>query len=89
MEILGKFEILENFEKVGGKLWRREGYMRPKFSILGGFLAFPTETSFTTPHYYPKYEVSAIEFFLWLDAICANSSQDFYALYPEFHRAAI
>ena len=66
MEILGKFEILEyfeNFETVGGKLWRREGYMRPKLSILGGLLALPTETSFTTPHYYPKYEVWVIEFF--------------------------
>ena len=27
------------------------------------FLALPTETSFTTPHYYPKYEVWAIENF--------------------------
>ena len=33
-------------------------------SILGVFLALPTETNFTTPHYYPKYEVWAIEFFL-------------------------
>ena len=29
------------------------------------FLALPTETIFTTPHYYPKYEVLAIEIFLW------------------------
>merc|ERR1712004_773057 len=29
------------------------------------FLALPTETSFTTPHYYPKYEVWAIEIFWW------------------------
>ena len=58
-------EYFENVEKVGGKLWRREGYMRPKFSILGVFLALPTKTSFTTPHYYPKYEVWAIEIFLW------------------------
>ena len=27
------------------------------------FLALPTKTSFSTPHYYPKYEVRAIEFF--------------------------
>ena len=27
------------------------------------FLALLTEMSFTTPHYYPKYEVWAIEFF--------------------------
>ena len=42
----------------------REQTLRPKFSILGVFLALPTETSFTTPHYYPKYEVRAIEFFV-------------------------
>ena len=29
------------------------------------FLALPTETSFTTPHYYPKYEVWALEIFSW------------------------
>ena len=28
------------------------------------FLALPTETSFTAPHYYPKYEVWAIEVFV-------------------------
>ena len=28
-------------------------------------LAPPTKTSFTTPHYYPKDEVWAIEIFLW------------------------
>ena len=43
----------------------RDQPLRRKFSILGGFLALPSETSFTTPHYYPKYEVWAIEFFLW------------------------
>ena len=31
------------------------------------FLALPTETSFTTPHYYPKYGVWAIDNFLWQD----------------------
>ena len=31
------------------------------------FLALLTETSFITPHYYPKYEVWAIEIFLWYD----------------------
>ena len=36
-------------------------------SILGVFLALLTRTSFTTPHYYPKYEVWAIEIFLWYD----------------------
>ena len=34
-----------------------------KIFNLGGFLALPTEMSFTTPHYYPKYEVWAIESF--------------------------
>ena len=29
------------------------------------FLALKTKTTFTTPHYYPKYEVLAIEIFLW------------------------
>ena len=28
------------------------------------FLALPTETSFTTPHYNPKYEVWVIDFFV-------------------------
>ena len=41
----------------------REQTLRLKFSILGGFLALPTKTSFTKPHYYPKYEVWAIEIF--------------------------
>ena len=41
----------------------REQTLRPKFSNSDVFLALPTETSFTTPHYYPKYEVWAIEFF--------------------------
>ena len=41
----------------------REKTLRPKFSILGVFLALLTEMSFTTPHYYPKYEVWAIEIF--------------------------
>ena len=40
----------------------REQTLRQKLSILGGFLALPTETSFTTPHYYPKIDVWAIEF---------------------------
>ena len=31
------------------------------------FLALLTEASFTTPHYYPKYEVWAIENFFWYD----------------------
>ena len=44
----------------------REQTLRPKFSILGGFLALPTETSFTTPHYYPKYEVWAREVFFFV-----------------------
>ena len=35
----------------------------PKFSILGVLLALPTKTSFSTPHYYPKYEVWALTFF--------------------------
>ena len=35
--------------------------LRPKFSILGVFLALPTKTSFTTSQNYPKYEVWAIE----------------------------
>ena len=35
----------------------REQTLRQKCSILGGFLALPTKTSFTTPSYYPKYEV--------------------------------
>ena len=45
----------------------REQTLRPKISILGVFLALPTETSFTTPHYYPKCEVWAIETFLLYD----------------------
>ena len=49
----------------------REQTLRPKFSILGRFLALPTETSFTTPHYYTKYEVWAIE--LFCGAIPLNS----------------
>jgi len=36
-----------------------------KIFILVVFLALPTETSFTTPHYYPKYEVWALEIFSW------------------------
>ena len=39
--------------------------LRAKVSILGVFLALPTETSSTTTHYYPKYEVWAIEKCLW------------------------
>merc|ERR1712122_340646 len=31
--------------------------LRPKFSSFGGFWAPPTKTSYTTPHYYPKYEI--------------------------------
>ena len=38
--------------------------LRPKFSSFGGFQALPTKTSNTTPHYYPKYEIQAIENFL-------------------------
>ena len=38
----------------------RERTLRPKFSILGGFLPLLTETSFTTSPYYAKYEVWAI-----------------------------
>ena len=38
--------------------------LRPKFSSFGGFQAPPTKTSYTTPHYYPKYEIQAIEIFL-------------------------
>ena len=49
-----------------------EQTLRRKFSILGGFLALPTETSFTTPHYYSKYEVWAIEIFLWQDPFKFN-----------------
>ena len=33
----------------------------PKFSSLGGLKTSPTKTSNTTPHYYPKYEVSSKE----------------------------
>ena len=39
----------------------REQTLRPKWSILGVFLALPTKTSFTTSQNYPKYEVWAIE----------------------------
>ena len=38
--------------------------LRPKFSSFGDFQAPPTKTSYTTPHYYPKYEIWAIENFL-------------------------
>ena len=38
--------------------------LRPKFSSFGGFQAPPTKTSYTTPHYYPKYEIQVIENFL-------------------------
>ena len=41
----------------------REKTKRPKFSILGVFLALLTEMSFTTSHYYPKYEVWVMENF--------------------------
>ena len=44
-----------------------EQTLRPKFSVLGVFLALPTESSHTTSHYYPKYEVWAIENSLWWD----------------------
>ena len=37
--------------------WSQGQTLRPKFLILGVFLALPTEMSFTTPHYYPKYKV--------------------------------
>ena len=37
--------------------------MRPKFSIFGVFLALPIKKGFSTPHYYPKYEVWAKDFF--------------------------
>ena len=55
----------------------REQTLRPKFSILGGFLALPTETSFTTSVYYSKYEVSAIENLLVWDPfkMCFSSNQ--------------
>ena len=36
-----------------------------KIFNLGVFLAVLTETSFTTPKYYPKYEVWVVEIFLW------------------------
>ena len=39
----------------------REQTLRPKWSILGVFLALPTKTSFTTSQNYPKYEVWEIE----------------------------
>ena len=52
----------------------REQTLRPKFSILGGFLALPTETSFTTPHYYPKYEVWSKEIFFWDNPFNRRSS---------------
>ena len=41
--------------------------MGPKFSIFGVFLALLAKTSFTTPHFYPKYELWTIEVFLWWD----------------------
>ena len=44
--------------------WSPRGPKEPKFSFLGGFLALPTKTSFTTPHYYPKYEGWAKEIFV-------------------------
>ena len=41
------------------QLKKTEIVLISRFSILGVFLALPTKT----PHYYPKYEVWAIEFF--------------------------
>ena len=40
--------------------------LRPKFSSFGDFQAPPTKTSYTTLHYYPKFEVQEIKFFLYL-----------------------
>ena len=60
-----------------------EQTLRRKFSILGGFLALPTETNCTTPHYYPKYEVGAIEFFLWKDPFKIHRL--FLTVCPQFH----
>ena len=45
----------------------REQTLRLKFSVLGVFLALMTESSHTTSHYYPKYEVWAVENSLWWD----------------------
>ena len=43
----------------------RGGVMGRRFSSLGDFEAPPTKTNYTTPHYYPKYEIRAIEKKLW------------------------
>lgn len=44
--------------------WTLEGCRT--FSSLGGFQAPPTKKSYTTLHYYPKFEVQEIKFFLYL-----------------------
>ena len=56
--------------------WVQGTTLRPKFSSLGGFWALlsPTKASYTTPHYYPKYEVWAIEIRLWDDPFKNNSA---------------
>ena len=69
-----KTHKIENFgPKVCSLRPRDDPHMRPRGNPRWdleatrndrGFLALPTETSFTTPHYYPQYEVWAIEFVL-------------------------
>ena len=56
--------------------------LRPKFSNFGGFQAPPTKTSYTTPHYYPKYEIQAIEIFLVEDPFKILKLQQKYASQP-------
>ena len=41
--------------------------LRPKLSSLGGFQAPPTKTSYTTPHYFTRYEVQALQICFWED----------------------
>ena len=44
--------------------WRSQGTnFETKVLNFRCFLALPTKMSFTSPHYYSKYEVWAIEFF--------------------------
>ena len=47
----------------------RKQTLRPNLSILGVFLALLTKTSFTTPHYYLKFEVWAIEIFFVVESL--------------------
>ena len=47
----------------------QETNFETKIFSLGVFLALPTETSFNTPHYCPKYEVWAIENFFVVESL--------------------